>query len=576
MGKAFNIRIVEKTLDIEEKMLNSILKIINYDDYSDISFYNKEIDRLRLFYNKESLLFSKIPESISVYDYIFDVLKKSSFDLKNETIITSRFRNVLYHNYLNLQYSYDNAYSADDDVFYDDLDLKHKLCIGNNLLAEYLRSFDEPINISNESVKKIFTKIKLYNIFLNKSLFEVWVNNNFDSSSITYFTDEEMCKYLNISKEHYLNLVDDIVLENCIGLLTNLLSDYKHIKKNIIVQDSFFNLKFLFKKLSTDKLLTFAEQLIDLISSSDDVDALISIFDSLKLELKNRDKIVRSAKKNDVIDKKVFDDVINLVKFEDKLFDVFMNINFSSDCCDCDELSKMLLLEKDFVNLIEDSPSLLMLTSDLFNNSIWIYLTGDVDLKASLVIQRLTKLLPIYKDINVPLSQSSDSYNFIYKNHMIRSLNDLWSLILDTRDDVLARGLEKVYMYNYFVNPSLTDDLVLMNGNHRLIFDLSSDLSGLNADEYDYDKNEQLYELGCNIIMFIIDNEDNINSVIDYAEFQFKVNELVDVISNLSSDYKKKLYRFLMNNSSVFSPLRRDLRKMFKEYGISHVKKNKY
>ena len=90
--------------------------------------------------------------------------------------------------------------------------------------------------------------------------------------------------------------------------------------------------------------------------------------------------------------------------------------------------------------------------------------------------------------------------------------------------------------------------------------------------EYEYDENEQLFILGCDIISYLFDNEKHINYVIDYCEFQFKINELLDIISKLSNEYNKKLYRYLMDNSSFFSPLRRDIRKIFKDKFNNKVK----
>ena len=567
MGQVFNTKVIQSVLNIEENMLNSIKKISEFNDFSDINSYNDEVERLKLFYKKENLLISKIPDDIDFYNYLFEVLKKSSFGLKSENIVLSRFRSILYNNYLSLKPKYEGVNINEEDDFYDGeiIELKAKVFIRDNLLIEYLKSFDEPMQIMDRKNYVFFNRIRLYNVFLNKNLFDFWIKSGFDFDNINYCTDDEAIKYLNISKDDYYYLLNETVSDCCCNLLTDCFSDVKKSKSNITVQDSFFNFIFLLKKLSTESLMSIKSEMYDVYKSVGDYGILSDVLDAIDGELENRDVMIQNENEKFLIDSTLFDKIINLVKLEDKIFDLYSGVDFNSINNDLNMLNEYILFEKDLIKEIDVSSSLITILNDLFENSLWIYLTGDVDKKSYIISQRLSNLFPFYKDLKILPSQKIESYNFIYKNHLVRSLNNLWNLKLECKDDVLKAGLEEVYSFYYFINPDLTDELLALDGSHTLIYDLPEDLSGLDDIEYKYDQNEQLYNLGCEIISYIFDNEDNINSVFDYSEYQFKINELIDIISNLSLNYERKLYRYLMNYSSFFSPLRRDIRKIFKE-----------
>ena len=76
MSQVFNTKVIQSVLSIEEKMLNSIKKISEFQDFSDISNYNEEIEKLKLYYRKENLLISKIPDDINFDKYLFEILKE--------------------------------------------------------------------------------------------------------------------------------------------------------------------------------------------------------------------------------------------------------------------------------------------------------------------------------------------------------------------------------------------------------------------------------------------------------------------------------------------------------------------
>ena len=56
----------------------------------------------------------------------------------------------------------------------------------------------------------------------------------------------------------------------------------------------------------------------------------------------------------------------------------------------------------------------------------------------------------------------------------------------------------------------------------------------------------------------------NVSSNSDYVNLVFKFSRLNDVIDSLNIDYLKKLYDYLNISTRFFSPLRHELRKLFK------------
>lgn len=577
MGHMFNPNVINNIFHIEEKILDSVRKISKLNDFSDIDYYFEEIEKIKLFYAKEKFLISKIPSDADFYSYLFESIDNVSFDLIDKNLILSRFRNILYNNYLLLKFEDDKDNTLYDDVFDDELyELKAKLFIRDNLVTEYLKSFDQPMKYSDDKSFSIFNNIRLYNIFLNINLFDFWIKSGFDFDKISYCTDEQAINHLKLSKEDYYYLLNETISENCVSLLTGVFSDVDRPKYNIIVQDSFFNFKFLLKKLTTESIKAIKKEMDSVYSSVGKYGLLPDIIKMLDSELDGREFVDSSCdRENKCVDSTIFDKIVNLVKLEDNIYDLFNEIDFSSSNNDLTKLGNFVLLEKDLVKDIPFSSSLVTYLNDLFNDNLWLYLNDATDEKSFFISYRITNLLPFYKNLKICPSQKEDSYIFIYRNHLIRSLRDLWELRCESNNSKIKNGFESIYRFYYFINPCLTDELIYLNGNHSLIFDLSSDLSGLDNLEYEYDKDEQLFNLGCEIISFIFDNEDCINTVLDYSVFQFKINELMDVISNLSISYNKKLYKYLVDYSSFFSPLRRDLRKIFKdEFKSDKIKSN--
>ncbi len=286
MGQIFNTKVITNVLDVEEKILDSMKKISKCRDFSDIDLYNNEIDKIKLYYKKEKLLISKIPDNVNFYNYLFELLNNSSFDIKNDKIVVSRFRNILYNKYLTLKPEYETANVFDDDVFYDNnLDLKVKAFIKDNLLIEYLKSFDIPMHESDNNFS-FFNNIRLFNIYLNCNLFDFWIKNDFDFDRINYCLDKEAIKYFNISNDFYYNIFNDNVSELCSNLLKTIFSDVKRPKSNIIVQDSFFNFKFLIKKLSTDAVKAIKKEMDDVYISVGKYGLLSEVIDAVDSELK--------------------------------------------------------------------------------------------------------------------------------------------------------------------------------------------------------------------------------------------------------------------------------------------------
>ena len=583
MNNVLKVNVVYDILNIEEKMLVSMRKLSFLKDTFDFDSYMEELDNLKILYRKEQFLISQIPEDEECLDYIFGLLKDpSNFtfdDSKNINIVISRLSDLLKNIYYSLEHETSEMSENEDYEFeYDDteqiLDERKVNFIRNNMLAEYVVSFNDAIKATDDKkVYNIFNNIQFLNVYINKYLFEMWMKAGFNFDGLSFMSDESMRKELGLSEEEYLELKECVVDGLISSSTSQIFKPCKNPKKELIVQDAFFTFKFFLQKLSKDKFLSIKDELYNVYQKLGNHGLFNDVMTSIDKELDRRGYVLntetRNNESNGYVDMDVLDDIIKLIKFEDYLFDVIYGIDLDKPEHDFQSLSHLIKYEKELVSKINFSIDLFPTLNDLFGPNMWIYLNGDVNFKAPLIAKRLSEIIPIYKELKVPSTQKLESYSNIYENHIIRSLSSFNDLFVDIPDDNLKECYKIFVTHFFYIMPSLTDEFVAVNGKYSLICDLSDNtietMSGLDDLEYRYDKNEQLYSLGCDILSYIFDNEENIETVSDYLNFQFKISQLEDIINNLDKNYLEKLYRYLLEVSSFFSPLRRDLRKEFKD-----------
>lgn len=575
METYFSFDVIRELIRIDERILNSMYELSKLHDMSDFYHYISLINEIKLFYKKEKYLVSQIPKSRELYDCILDFLhdgeKYRCADDKNTPVVVARLYGLMFHLYLNL--SMEQKDDEDQDIYAEAMEVSAKSFIRNNLTFEYVSALNGCINDSdNQSVKHFFYNIQLYNTFINYDMFDVWINCNFDFGKINYFSDKEVMKKLDISSDDYADLKEAVVVDCISSLLPEIFTDCKQPKRNVLVQDSFFNFRFLLSKLSDDGLMRVKRSLDDAYFEIGRYGLLEDVVASVNRELNLRSITVDNDDENllrESYDIEKYDLFVSLIKLEDKLFDTYRHFTFENyDNGLVEQIRSLVNQETELISSL-NSVSVIPLANDILNNDLWVYLSGDdIDYKASLIVKRLRNLLPVFREISFSPIHNVLGFRYTRKNHFIRSLSGFRNSSEFLRDDIIGIGCRNLYKLIYYINPDLFEELLMCDGNDLFMCDMSDDIivgiTSMDNDEYQFDKNEYLYGIGEVLIGDISSSERSVLTISDYVNLLFKISRVNDIIDNLDISYVRKLYDYLNDNTRFFSPFRRDLRKSFK------------
>lgn len=576
MNSYFSSNIISEIIRIDERILNSMYELSKIHDVSDYYHYMSLISDIRVLHKKENHLISQIPKDHEIYNYILDFLDDSSNygldDPKNSTVVIARVYGLIHSLYMDL--AVEKCDDSDDESYYEVLNMRDKAFIRNNLLCEYISTLSDCIKISqNNGVEQFFYNIQLYNVFINYNMFNSWVNCGFDFDNMNAYSDEIAMKILDVSSQDYDYLKEDVVIDCIAQLLPQIFIDSKRPKGNLLIQDSFFNFKFLISKLSDEDLFSLKESLEDAHFEIGKYGLLGDVISTVYSELNSRtlsldDDDINSDYNTDY-DIDNYDLFVSLIKLEDKLLDTFQKFSFDKvDNKLIDELLGLVAEEKKLISSI-NFLSIISVVNDVLDKDLWVYLSGDkADYKGSLIVKRLKNLLPVFREMSYSPIHNEVGFKYIRKNHFIRSLSEFRNSAEFESESAIGVGCKRFYKLFYFINPDLFEELLMCNGNDLFMYDMSDSIvreaSLMDEDEYQFDKNEYLYGIGEALIRDFFDNENYISSVSDYVNLVFKFARLNDVIDNCDIKYVTKLYNYLNANSNFFSPLRRDLRKIFK------------
>lgn len=555
-----------------EEMLKSVKNICKSEEDMDMDLYFHELEKFKMLLKKEDIILNLIPNDEKVLSVVRDLVKDSSNyqleDSNNFAYVCARFLSDV--NLLNY-----NLSIKENEIKSDNSDAVQYFII-NNLLAEYVKSFQKSYEFASKSDMTFFRKIQYYNIFVSKYCFDNFVQNGFDFDNIYVFSEKEICKKFNLEKEEYDSIYNQFLNSNVVSLI-NVIARSSSSLNEIVSLDQILNFKFLIKKLPTEDLLSLKDDIVSSVNSNPTFVAK-ELLKSFVLELKIRDDVIIDKTNDDSLSPLIYNKVVDLIKIEEKIFDEFENIDFDT-VYDLNSFSSLIALEKEYVSDITQVDLSFISTVELIFSDLWIYLRDDenLDRKVSLIKQRLIGVLPFFNTFYVPSSLSLSSYSSIFRNYMVKNIRDFYDMIVGLEDDGLRKTFISIYKDNFFVYPFLTDELVLANGNHRLIdcFDGILSLEGLTPEiEYDYDKNIQLYNMVTGCCDYLAENEAEIETFSDYANFQFQVISFVNAVNGLNADSLIKLKKYVRKSFTLFSPLRRDLLKVV-DLGIENLEDGK-
>lgn len=578
----FKQDIIDELIKIMDLMSDSMRRIIEFENDCDYESYQKEMETFIMYINKENFLLSKIPRDMSVINYIYDyIIDRNNYSLINESnvkYVVARFLSCL--NDIVRTLPIGEVYEDLDEEYYEDEKNYQNVCnlIRNNLLIDYIKSFRNSYMVSYDiGTNYTFRNIQYYNVFLSKPIFDNFVKCNFNFDDMKSYSDEEICDRFNLDRKDYLSLKNEIIYSS-ISDFIDILFEYNSDKSDITMLDYLLNLKFCLKKISTEDVRAVLDTIMDYFKNKDinDTEFGRDVFDAVSYELSLRDDITEKEDNDEEafnLSVDSFNKLGDLFRLENDLYDKFYSLNFDKKDNSTD-ISHLLIREKEMISKIDFSTIPINVLDEMISNELWIYVDENSNNKISLIKQRLYTVIPLLKDLFIPSSQSNKSYGSIYRNYLVKNLTDFYKLTIDLKNRELKEVFKKIYKDNFFVNSELTDELVALNGNVSIITPLSDDTvmleSNVSEVEYRFDKNNQIYKFAVGSFDYLLENEKCIETISDYANYQFQSISFVNAVNELDMSYLYELKQYVRSKSSFFSPLRRDITKIINN-GISHI-----
>lgn len=514
----YDANVVDKFIGIEKKILKSFIKLCCYRKNFDL--FNREMSFLsNVLLKKEDILISKLPVSdVILYNILDNIIDNKSNFFDNECVgyfVLQRIKSIV-----------DGLIMVFDDE-YKDVDChKEKCYINNNLSVQLLYSISQ----DDGELGEMLEIAKYYEVYTSKSLSDKLVDFGFDFKNLKYLKDSELSMRLDVDNNDYYLIKNDGIYDSLKDLTYDLLDVFSDGDESYILSYMLFKFKFLIHTISDDKLSLFNKFFCNMVNSVSDDQFIHGFMFTLTYELNRRGL---NKEKNEYC-KPIFEPnlsyIIDLIKLEGKIYELFNLIDF--DCVSEDILSCLrnyISMEGYLVSNIKIDDSNESILKSMFESDLSFFLAFEDDV-LSLISRRIFNVVPYFNKKNVSPTQSFLSYDYINKNHIVRSLKKFVFVLADGDDKYL-----KFFKDIIFVNDFLTYDF-LITGNYMMFEDVSDslvcDILDIKPIEYSFDKSEQLLTLADEIIsdVSIYDGDDE-------AYVFFKLAELEDIVDNLSEEY---------------------------------------
>ena len=516
----YDANVVDKLIDIEKKILLSFVKLSSYERNSKLFF--DEFYFLRdVLIKKEEILISKLPLNIGVLNDILDNVKenKSVFfdDECFSYFVLERFSSVI----SDLTITLESEADFDDDCDFDYLPKYYKK-IRDNLSLLFLEVFANVFE--DEELKDMLDIIKYYEVFTSKKVSNLLVNNGFDFENLLFMNDSQMKDNLDLDFDDYLVLKDDEICNSLEDLSLDLLDVFDKGDDSLILSYMLFKFKFLIRSVSDDMLLVFKDYFYGMFLPFKENSFVDSFIFSLDFEVKKRGLADVDNCVSPKLDEFTLSLLIKLIKTSGKIYELFKNMDINSfDDKDLAYLKSCVSLEDYLVTKINvDSDNEGIIRSIISDMDFFLSLDDD---ELEIVSRRIFDIIPYFHNLGVSPTQSTGSYNYIARNHIIRCFKKYLNFRSDRAD--FSRYLKELIYSNGF----LTSEF-MVTGNYMMIEDLSdvvvSQLLDIDYKEYSFDRDEQLMGIALDIIYDDFDDD---------FDVYFSFLELDDIMKSLSDDY---------------------------------------
>lgn len=508
--------VIDKLISVMEKMYYRYKDIMNVE-YGSVEYYHLigELTRLTKY---EDDLISEIPKSEELIQTISDNIDilYSNDNIFIDIFVTSRFQSILN----NISAFCEKQYIHNDSLIDSQ---ENVISIYDEIYLNFVMRLDRVLKKSRsiENKQKI-RYIQLAHIFSFKNLSDNFINNNLrlDSDFVNEFDIKDDSDPLFYGFKKFI--VNDLC-DNTLSRNIYLSKSYNPSANDIIYLSNILLLKSIVLELSDKEFLSLRN---DFLSQLDDLDLDNFVIYNLKkcFDLEYKRRVTKSEKqKFKPIDEKLYNKLVNLIKFEDFFYDKIIDIDNNIGT-----IASLADYEKDLVSNIDiDVDDVPVIYSKVMNDLSFFVNIGDDLIKKNAIGVRIKNLFDVLKKTDFADGIVGKNYDSIVCNHIVDSIK-------------MFHGNDATINHLLFMYPILTDDLILLDGNHSLIErfsdEITSDSLNSNYNDYIYDKNEQLFK----IFLDILDDLERYSDVYlnEWSELlYFKLCEISDIINSVSYEY---------------------------------------
>lgn len=527
MEYIYNSDNVGKLIDITEEIYLRYKDILDVR-YRDDKFYYLIGELTRLSKLEDDILLS-LPKTGRLLDDVNNSIR--SIYRCNDYLMYNFVLNRINSNICNLcALAEDNELAEISNVSF--IDSQNNInAINDELYYNYILRLNNVIsNSDNIEHKKKIRFIQLGYIFSFKNISDAFINNNLclesgliEKREDRYEDIDSYNSFIYLKNVNAFNLCESVLMKNI------TFSKYYNEKSNdVFYLSNILLFKSILQDINDPDFMEIRNSFIfDFENFKGDNFIIGKLKKCFDLEYERR----FSMEKNEIIqslDEEFASNLITLLKLEEALYDKIMDLKLD-DFDNFNVISSLIGFEKDLISELDINKNNVSIISSVVYRDLGFFVDIYNDsFKKNAIVQRIKNIFDFFRKTDLADGILEKNYESIMSNHIVDTLKIFNGNL----------SIVKSYLYMY---PSLTYDLVLMNGNYSMIDRFSDEITSIslgnnNVYDYYYDKSEQLYK----VFTYIIDDLTRYSDIYesDWSSLlDFKLCELRDIIDNVSDEH---------------------------------------
>lgn len=551
-----NGNVIIELVKIEEKIYN-YFKNLDFNSNNDTNCLY--INYLKMFLCKEKRIISEIPINNREFnDYVLenleDIVIENLDNPDNYVFILPRIANFFQDFNLNIKpdsqfvhvFDGKNLYVQDsyEESFYYLNSRKYY----KNLMVRYLRQIEDFKDLGIYDDR--FLEIQEYNLYIERDIFDEYVNSEFDISCIKVYSDDDIRAEFCYDEEKFYDMKNEIIYSKLFELVIMMLNNSSETMNYLNAE---LNFKFFISELSYVSLVNFVSGFDSFLKYYFEESGKI-IFDYKdiidKIDKYFEEELLRKNVKKDesLLSEYDYNRLCGFVSLEKEIISSIHKLDFDKiDLNNVKKINSLLDIEEEFVEGLND---ISIMDLNYFFTVSLSNILGDDNL-FNLINYRFFQLFPVFKYLFKVPGQSNESFEMINRNYVISSIKSFYNFLNTIEGDDIKQSFYDTYKNQFYKNPFLTSLLTQLNGNHLIIepfdIELSSELSGVSDFEYSYDLNQQLFPeaivLIKKLVLFGTDIQNNDNTYFHLWLFQFNY-----ICRYLNNENLSCLFNMLLDN----------------------------